>query len=300
MATKILRSIKGRVVRLTRLDVCGFPVVGPASVVVSKGFITVTLTEEVEDGEEISQKNAWGEYEIQEKDDDILKWVTTAIEFSEVHPDVMEIVGGATPVIHDGNTVGWTRGPNAAKRAFAVEVWTKKAGVDACEAAISVSVVNKVLNGNVATLTTLVDHGLIVGQEITVTGVDATFNGVFTVTAVPAADEVSYAKVAGNVASSVATGNVFAEATPEWGYFLVPFVKNGRPTSDIVIANAVLNVTLAGQGYGATDAWDLGPHGDDPFLEPFPEGEMYGGVVTNVQPPAPTDGVAELAALDES
>ena len=71
----------------------------------------------------------------------------------------------------------------------------------------TVSVTNKALTSNVATLTTAVAHGLGVGQVITVSGVDSTFNGTFTLTAVTS-DTLSYAKTASNVTSAAATGTV--------------------------------------------------------------------------------------------
>ena len=71
----------------------------------------------------------------------------------------------------------------------------------------TVSVTNKALTSNVATLTTSVAHGLGVGQVITVSGVDSTFNGTFTLTAVTS-DTLSYAKTASNVSSTAATGTV--------------------------------------------------------------------------------------------
>jgi N4-gp56 family major capsid protein len=71
----------------------------------------------------------------------------------------------------------------------------------------TVSVTNKALTSNVATLTTAVAHGLGVGQVITVSGVDSTFNGTFTLTAVTSTT-LSYAKTASDVASAAATGTV--------------------------------------------------------------------------------------------
>ena len=61
---------------------------------------------------------------------------------------------------------------------------------------------NKSLTSNVATLTTGSAHGYEVGQSVTVTGVDATFNGTFTITAVPSTTTFRYAKTAGDVASA--------------------------------------------------------------------------------------------------
>ena len=72
----------------------------------------------------------------------------------------------------------------------------------------SVSVSNKALTSNVATLTTSVAHGLGVGQVVTVSGVDSTFNGTYTITVVGTTTTFSYAKTASDVASAAATGTV--------------------------------------------------------------------------------------------
>ena len=72
----------------------------------------------------------------------------------------------------------------------------------------TVSVTNKELTSNVATLTTSVAHGLGVGQVVTVSGVDSTFNGTYTITVVGSTTTFSYAKTASNVTSAAATGTV--------------------------------------------------------------------------------------------
>jgi len=72
----------------------------------------------------------------------------------------------------------------------------------------TVSVTNKALTTNVATLTTSVAHGLGVGQVVTVSGVDSTFNGTYTITVVGTTTTFSYAKTASDVASAAATGTV--------------------------------------------------------------------------------------------
>ena len=72
----------------------------------------------------------------------------------------------------------------------------------------TVSVTNKALTSNVATLTTAVAHGLGVGQVVTVSGVDATFNGTYTITVVGSTTTFSYAKTATDVVSIAATGTV--------------------------------------------------------------------------------------------
>ena len=67
MATKKFSLVRGFAMRATRLDGCGRPVLGPDSVIASDGFITVGLTANIEEGEEISQTNAAGKLCITDK-----------------------------------------------------------------------------------------------------------------------------------------------------------------------------------------------------------------------------------------
>ena len=74
--------------------------------------------------------------------------------------------------------------------------------VDKIYPAITVSISNKALTSNVATLTTSAAHGLTVGMTITITDVDATFNGEYRITTVPTTTTFTYAKTASNVTST--------------------------------------------------------------------------------------------------
>lgn len=67
---------------------------------------------------------------------------------------------------------------------------------------ITVSINNKALTSNVATLTTTAEHNLAVGMQINITGVDATFNGEYRVKAVPTTTTFTYDKTASNVTST--------------------------------------------------------------------------------------------------
>jgi hypothetical protein len=71
------------------------------------------------------------------------------------------------------------------------------------------AITNKALTSNVATLTS-VAHTFTVGMQVVVTGVDATFNGEYRITAVTT-DTFSYAKTATNVTSQAATGSATSE-----------------------------------------------------------------------------------------
>lgn len=74
--------------------------------------------------------------------------------------------------------------------------------VDKIFPTITVSINNKALTSNVATLTTTAAHGLSVGMQIEVSGVDATFNGEYRITGVPTTTTFTYAKTAADVPSA--------------------------------------------------------------------------------------------------
>jgi hypothetical protein len=67
---------------------------------------------------------------------------------------------------------------------------------------ITFSINNKALTTNVATLTTTAAHGLAIGMEVDISGVDATFNGTYRVKAVPTTTTFTYDKTASNVTST--------------------------------------------------------------------------------------------------
>lgn len=64
------------------------------------------------------------------------------------------------------------------------------------------TITNKSLTSNTATLTTGAAHGFEVGQSVSISGVDSTFNGTYTITAAPTPTSFRYAKVATDVPSA--------------------------------------------------------------------------------------------------
>jgi len=101
------------------------------------------------------------------------------------------------------------------------------------------TITNKALTSNVATLTTSAVHGLAVGDEIWVEGVDATFNGKYTVATVPTTTTFTYAKTASNVTSTAVSSslalvnkvgsiNIESESTLRpTGYLTTGFIRYG-------------------------------------------------------------------------
>jgi hypothetical protein len=76
-----------------------------------------------------------------------------------------------------------------------------------------IAITSKSMTATVATLTTSTDHGLLVGQEVVVTGVDSTFNGTFTVASVPTTKSFTYALTGTAVASTAVTPTGLVQRT---------------------------------------------------------------------------------------
>lgn len=116
---------------------------------------------------------------------------------------------------------------------------------------IATTVNNKALTSNVATLTTSAAHNYLAGDVVTVTGVDATFNGTFNIIAVPTSTTFTYAKTASNVTSAAvsptgtATVNArrkFAGVARDASDGVIKAFKDAttKPTSTINFAEAGL------------------------------------------------------------
>jgi len=88
--------------------------------------------------------------------------------------------------------------------------------------AITNTVTNKALTSNVATLTTGTAHTYRVGDVVVVSSVDATFNGTYSIVAVPTATTFTYAKTASNVTSAAVSpvGGTSVAARREFAGFV--------------------------------------------------------------------------------
>lgn len=136
MATKCLSLVKGRRIRLTRMDGCGRPVYGEDSSVVSKGFVSVAFTANTNDSDEIKTTNAAGEICVYEPSETSLTGYGVEIAFCEVDPDLFALVTGQAVVEDaDGNVVGFDVDTSVSLTAqgFALELWAGSASTDACD-----------------------------------------------------------------------------------------------------------------------------------------------------------------------
>jgi len=118
---------------------------------------------------------------------------------------------------------------------------------------LSYSVSNKQLTTNEAILTTNTVHSFVVGDSVTIAGVDATFNGTYTVKSVPTGNIFIYDKTATNVASTAVSpvGTVSRGVANEGTIFV------GYGTNQITINGTGTDTTsaiFAGVGnYGNSD-----------------------------------------------
>lgn len=135
MASKGFTAVKGRRVRVTRVDACGRPVFGEDSQAVSKGVISAAWTANTLESDEINQTNFSGERCIYEPSEPELTGYTLELQFCEVDPELFALVTGQS-VYYDGNgdAIGFSISTKVSlnDRAFALEIWAGAPAGDAC------------------------------------------------------------------------------------------------------------------------------------------------------------------------
>jgi len=134
--TKCLSLVKGRRIRVTKLDSCGRPVYGDTTQVVSKGFISVAFTANTSESDEIRVTNAAGEVCVFDAAVTSLTGYGLELQFCEVDPELFSLVTGQ-PVVKaaDGVTVvGFDIDTKISldNSNFALELWAGSPSTDAC------------------------------------------------------------------------------------------------------------------------------------------------------------------------
>lgn len=134
MANKCFPILRGRRLRVTRLDGCGNPVLGPDSVVVTKGFISVALTANIDEGEEINITDASGDTCVLDTPCPKFQNYGVEVQFCGVNPALFNLMSGQPVVANGVDTVGFRMNSeiSACDSGFALEMWTGVAS-DACE-----------------------------------------------------------------------------------------------------------------------------------------------------------------------
>ena len=129
--TKCFIPILGKRIRAIALDDCGnLPASGSlTSVVATDGFISLTLTSEIEEGTEIITRKADGSLCVNERTSDSFKRFTVEMEFCGVDPDLLSITTNAEPYQdYDLENAGITVAEGTIDKKFSLELWTGLSG----------------------------------------------------------------------------------------------------------------------------------------------------------------------------
>lgn len=135
MATKCFAQVRGKVIRVTRLDACGNPDPGASAVVVSKRISTFAIDEVTDSGTNIRERNFGDELCVVDDAFEQIIGYTGNFTLCGVDPELVGLLTGQ-PVVTNaaGDIVGFdaTTTVDLDSFGFAVEVWSRIAG-GACD-----------------------------------------------------------------------------------------------------------------------------------------------------------------------
>lgn len=123
--------IRGRRMRVTKVNALGVPVFGPNAFVVTGGFVSIQFTPEVAEGESTEVRTASGELCVSERGCDELRWITAEIEFCQVDPCLFTLINETWTELRDceGEVIGWAESHKfSCDTGFALEVFTDVTG----------------------------------------------------------------------------------------------------------------------------------------------------------------------------
>lgn len=292
MATSCYNVVRGKKVRVTRLDACGaYPVAGtPDALVISDGYISVQYTLDYEDGDEHIQKNANGDLCIIDRSEDKFKRVMVTISFCAVDPALLEVITGeVTEVDSAGNTVGLRISRNIVDDAanFSLELWSGTGG-NACAGVNEVQSITEGGAGLTSFTLTATVPGYIAATtasipasttsaaiqaalealdgidpgDVSVTGPAGATTGPWLVTfqgryAGQNIVQMTSTPTGGTGTVTIATVRGGGGSLAQFGYFLLPLVKNGT-LRDFTVENGPTTFEVQGWTEGSGQ-WLKGP-----------------------------------------
>ena len=128
MAYDKARSVNGVALRVSRLDSDGFILPGSNTVYTQKAFMSFQFTPEMEEGEEITEKNADGSICYSSQERSTLKRVTLSLSVCSPDPELEELLLGGT-IFKTGDEVVGYAAPEAGTVAnpdgIAIEAWSR-------------------------------------------------------------------------------------------------------------------------------------------------------------------------------
>jgi hypothetical protein len=130
--------IKGSMMRIVKVDVCGALVTGAGSslTVVNKSFVQVQMDPQYEDGQEYFERTADGSVCVNQKDAPTMKRLQLSVDLCAIDPVAAAYVASmrllddtAAPV----TGTGWAMPEGSPTNRFSLEVWQQVAGSGACD-----------------------------------------------------------------------------------------------------------------------------------------------------------------------
>lgn len=129
MANDCARHVFGCSLRVARLNADGSLDFGANGLYVSDALLTLSITPNIEEGDEFRIKNACGALCVNVKDCDRLARLDLTMGLCYPDPELLELLVGNSNVLTDGDAVGWALPPLGASdcpSGVSVEVWAKR------------------------------------------------------------------------------------------------------------------------------------------------------------------------------
>lgn len=292
MTASCFNVVRGKRVRATRLDACGaFPVPTTTnSFVASDGFISVQYSLDYEDGDEHIQKNADGALCINDKTCDVYKRTMVTISFCGVDPDMFSLItSNSVELDASGVDVGFRVSEGISCSNFALELWSGLGGND-CPLTNEVQSLTEGgagltsftltyagTPGPAGTTGSIPASSTAAAVQTAIEGLDAfdpgdvvvtgpagasngpwlvTFIGRYAGTNVPQFTTTPTGGTGTLTVATVTQGGVSTGAS--YGYFLLPFVKNGT-LRDFTVENGPTTFEIQGWTESGPN-WGSGPY----------------------------------------
>lgn len=133
MATRCASLSRGKMMRITKLDVCGNVVESATSTLTMKAFVSGTFTPNYLGAEELTQADANGDLCIDDRSPVALRWIDVSLNVCITDPGFINLVTGDPLVVDDAaptpNTVGFRIDSLLSGSAhFALEMWSGISG----------------------------------------------------------------------------------------------------------------------------------------------------------------------------
>lgn len=138
MAILCPKPVRGIALRVTELDSCGVPTTEATANTrfAGKGFVSLAMSPNIEDGDEITIKDASGDICISDIDCDRVRGYDVTLSLCGIPLTLLELILGMDLIVDGPDTIGAVvpdlNTNTACNSSVALEVWSRNADDDAC------------------------------------------------------------------------------------------------------------------------------------------------------------------------